>query len=61
MKGNCDNCGQTDDNLVVYHKPHCENLVCSECRVKVDNGYLCKLCEKKMREVTTRWEKKKKI
>jgi hypothetical protein len=61
MKGNCDNCGQTDNDLVVCRNPHCENLVCSRCRVKTDNGYLCKQCEKKMKEVATRWRRKKKI
>jgi len=61
MKGNCDICGQTSDDLVDCYNPHCENLVCSECRVESDNGCLCKRCGKKMREVSTRWERKKRF
>ena len=61
MKGNCDICGQATDDLADCYNPHCENVVCSECRVKFDNGYLCKRCERKMRKVSTRWEKKKEI
>jgi hypothetical protein len=61
MKGNCDICGQATDDLVDCCNPHCDNVVCSECRVESDNGYLCKQCEKKIRKVSTRWERKKKI
>jgi len=61
MKENCDICGQTSDDLVGCRNPHCENLVCSECRVESDKGYLCKPCERKAREVSTSWEKQKEI
>ncbi len=61
MEGDCDVCGQTSDGLVECHNPHCANLVCSGCRVESDHGYLCRECEKKVREVSTRWEGKKKI
>jgi hypothetical protein len=59
MKGNCDICGQTGDDLVDCHNPHCENVVCSECRVESDKGYLCKRCEKIVKEVYSLGKKEK--